>query len=434
MKRLAIIGSGISGLACLYFLASHYEVTLYEQNDYIGGHTNTVEVGNELIKLPVDTGFMVFNRATYPNLIRLFDALGIACETTDMSFSVRHDGLSLEYNGAGYNKLFGQRKNILNLRFWRMLMQLNRFNQEALEMLVSEDIDSLTLLEYVEKQGYGKDFQNLFLIPMSSAIWSTHPKRVLSFPAKTLLRFFHNHGFLGMDTHHQWYVVKGGSKQYVKKILELSSQASLMLNEPVQSVQREENGVIRVHSQKGSKTETREFDHVIVATHADQALRVLEAPTNLQQKCLSAFSYESNIATLHTDSSVLPKNKRCRASWNYHIQTTGAEESIEDLKVSTHYWMNRLQHLGEKVDYIVSINGESIIQPERVLKRIDYQHPVFDLPAIQAQKTLPELNCEGAKTNIYFCGSYFNYGFHEDAFTSGMNLSEQLLGDLKWRG
>ncbi len=431
-KHLAIVGTGIAGLGCLYFLHPHYKITLYEQNEYVGGHTNTVEVTEDGKQLPIDTGFMVFNYQTYPLLTQLFDTLQVPVKKTDMSFSVRHDHRNLEWNGAGYNKLFGQRKNLLNLRFWRMLSQMARFCKEAVDNLENPRYEKLTVAELIAERGYGPDFLELFLVPMSSAIWSTPPQQMLQFPARTLIRFFYNHGFLGMDTHHQWYTVDGGAREYVKKILTLT-RPEILLAHPVQRVVRLENGQVQVTAATtDGKPHQAVYDGVILAAHADQSLRLLQNPTPLQQATLTPFQYAANTARLHTDTSVLPKTRRCWAAWNYQIQPKKQQQgavAIADYQAATHYWMNRLQGVSKTQNYVVSISGGEWLDPAQVCRTIAYEHPVFDVEAIQAQTALPELNREGQRTGVYFAGSYFRYGFHEDAFGSSVALCQQLLGD-----
>jgi predicted NAD/FAD-binding protein len=434
-KRLAIIGSGISGLGCLYFLHRDYQITLYEKNDYVGGHTNTVEVEEDGQQLPVDTGFMVFNKVTYPNLLKLFETLDIPIKPTDMSFSVRHDTYGLEWNGAGLNKLFGQRRNLFNPRFWRMLKQMDRFTKEALDNLDNPRYNTLTVAELIAERGYGQDFLELFMVPMSSAIWSTAPHKMLKFPARTLIRFFHNHGFLGLDTHFQWYTVDGGARTYVRKLLDLC-QPEVLLNRTVQAVTANADNTVSVIAQPPhGQAESRDFDAVIMACHADQSLAALSQPTDLQQRLLAPFRYESNRATLHTDASLLPKARLCRASWNYQIKSAKPDPQNPEIlyDAATHYWMNSLQGISKKQDYIVSINGQSWMRPDSIRQTIAYEHPIFDEPAVAAQDQLSQLNEEGRRTHIYFCGSYFKYGFHEDAFTAALNLSGQLVETLTWR-
>jgi predicted NAD/FAD-binding protein len=431
MKKLAIVGSGIAGLGCLYFLHRHYEITLFEKNAYVGGHTNTLEVEEAGQKLPVDTGFMVFNHVTYPNLKRLFDVLHVPTQTSDMSFSVNHEEMGLEWNGAGFNKLFGQRRNLLNFRFWKMLFQLNRFNQEAVANLQLPCLQQMSVHDYVQERQYGPDFLNLYLIPMSSAIWSTEPHKMLAFPAKTLLSFFYNHGFLGMDTHHQWYTVTGGSREYVKRILELT-QPAIRLNQSVQGVERlVEGGVQIVSQQPNGEIAHERFDAVIMASHADQSLKMLSHPQPDEVALLGAFAYESKVATLHSDISVLPKSKRCWASWNYqirpqpHTSSTHSTETLYD--ASTHYWMNSLQGISDQTPYIVTLNGEDRIDSTKIHHQIPYEHPIFNCAALAAQAELPQLNTYPKNGGVYFCGSYFRYGFHEDAFTSALDLARVLL-------
>lgn len=426
-KRLAIIGTGISGLGCAYFLQHHYDLTLFEKNSHIGGHSNTVNTDEEGRSIAVDTGFMVYNKVTYPNLVRLFAELGITENATDMSFSLQHLPEKLEWSGASFKRLFCQKKNYLNTRFWRMLGQLARFNREALMAIESSAYDNDTLAEYVKKRNYGEDLLRWYLIPMSAAIWSTPPEPMLDFPAVTLIRFFHNHGFLGQDTQHQWYTVQGGSRSYVEK-LTAPFRDRIRLNTPVRQVVRQTSltgeAQVEVTLEDGS---ANRFDRVIMASHADETLRMLTQPNTDEVRLLSAFQYQLNLATLHTDESVMPGCKPCWASWNYRIDQTDGKELP-----STHYWMNCLQQLNAKQNYFVSINGGHRIRPDRILKQIPYHHPIFSREAVSAQSALPQLNQRDGQ-NVYFCGSYFKYGFHEDAFTSALELCRTLLGEDLWR-
>ncbi len=432
--RLAIIGTGIAGLASGYFLKDTHEITFFDVNDYVGGHTNTVDVPCPGGSFPMDTGFMVFNLATYPNLIRFFKALDVPYYPTDMSFSVQHCPLNLEWNGAGLNRVFGQRKNLLNVRFWRMLQQLMRFNQESPQLLKDNAWDDGIVLEksiqeYAQEKGYGEDFLTMFLLPMSAAIWSTDPDRMRAFPIQALLRFFDNHGFFGLDSHHQWYTVEGGSQTYVKKLKPLLN-ARFITEEPVVSVEETGDGVKLVSQNRQTQAfSDHVFDQVILATHADEALKMLTAPTALQQKLLSPFQYEQNLTTIHTDSNVMPKAPLCWASWNYRL----APDSAGALQATTHYWMNNLQKLPTPVAHFVSLNADHLISPEKVIQRIQYTHPCFDVETLKAQHDLPSLNTVSADQKIFFCGSYFRYGFHEDAFTSALNLCRVILGDDLWR-
>jgi predicted NAD/FAD-binding protein len=421
--RLAIIGTGIAGLGCAHFLHQRFDLTLFEQNDYAGGHTNTVTVNEEGRELPIDTGFMVFNHVTYPHLTRLFRELNVDTKPTDMSFAVRHDPTGYEYNGGDFDRIFGQRKNLVSPRFWNFVLKINRFNKETVEALDDPRFATMTLGEYAAHRGYGQDFLDLYIVPMGSAVWSTPPELMLKFPAVTLMRFWHNHGFLGMNTRHPWWTVCNGAKSYVAK-LTIPFKDRIRVSSPVAKVERTAQGV-KVQPRNG---EAEFFDKVIFASHADQTLAMLGDPTEQERTLLSPFKYQANVATLHTDASSMPKTRRCWASWNYRI-SANRDGSI---KPSTIYWMNNLQGVSDKVDYFVSINGEDDIDPDKVLKLINYEHPLFDLPAIESQKMLPALNQIGPDQTTYYCGSYFRYGFHEDAFGSAVNLCKDLLGEDPW--
>jgi predicted NAD/FAD-binding protein len=417
MKQTAIIGTGIAGLGCAHFLHQQSELTLYEKNDYAGGHSNTVLIPEENRSLPVDTGFMVFNKVTYPNLTRLFRELGVAIKPAPMSFSVQHLPTGLEYSGTSLNHLFAQRKNLLRPRFWKMIRQINRFNLEAVNALNAPRYQNHTLGEYVRERNYGEDFLNFYLIPMSSAVWSTRPDLMLEFPAAPLLRFFHNHGFLGLHTQHPWFTVVNGAKAYVEK-LTTPFRDKIHLRRAAASVRRE-GGRVKVTDAAG-RTET--FDQVIFASHADETLRLLADADEHERAALGEFKYQPNTAILHTDASLMPRNKLCWSSWNYRM-ANGPDGRIVP---STVYWMNSLQGVSDRQNYFVSINGENFIQPAAILKRIQYEHPVFSLGAIRAQWDLPKLNERPG--NVFFCGSYFRHGFHEDAFTSALELCRLLTG------
>ncbi len=414
-KKLAIIGTGIAGLGCAYFLHPHYDLTLYEKNDYAGGHTNTVVVEEGGVPMPIDTGFMVYNEVTYPNLTRLFRELDVRVQPAPMSFSVQHLSTRLEFSGSSLNHLFAQRRNLLRPRFWRMVLQINRFNREAVAALNSTEFDSLSLGDYVRQRNYGHDFLNFYLVPMGSAVWSTPPELMLEFPAVALLRFFHNHGFLGLHTQHPWLTVTGGAKTYVEKI-------TAPFRERVQL----RNGAVAVRRTAGQATvtdstgRTESYDRVILACHADESLRLLADADESERALLGEFKYQPNTALLHTDSSVMPRTRLCWSSWNYRIDFDRAGK----ISPSTIYWMNSLQGVSERQNYFVSINGADAVRPETILRRIRYEHPVFSLGTMRAQRELPRLN--ERMTGVFFCGSYFRYGFHEDAFTSALNLSRLL--------
>ncbi len=423
MKTLAIIGTGIAGLGCAHFLHDRLDLTLYEQNDYAGGHTNTITVDEAGRAVPIDTGFMVFNHVTYPNLTRLFRELGVETKPTDMSFSVQHAPTGLEYNGGSLNLLFGQRRNLLRPRHWRMLLAINRFNREAVAALREETWARHSLREYVAERGYGGDMMNLFLVPMGSAVWSTPPEKMLDFPAMTLLRFWHNHGFLGLDTQHPWFTVVNGAKSYVEKMT-TPFRKRVELKKKAVRVERVGDRA-RITTADGSVSE---FDKVILACHGDQALALLADPTALETRLLRAFQYQANTATLHTDTSFMPRTRRCWASWNYRIDTDPAGRVLP----TTHYWMNRLQGVSRHENYFVSLNCHERVAPAKVLRRIEYEHPLFNLAAIAAQKELPQLNRLASSQSTYFAGAWFKYGFHEDGFTSALECARAITGEPLW--
>lgn len=423
MNKLAIVGTGVAGLGCAHFLHPYFDLTLFEQNDYAGGHTNTIDVQELGRTIPIDTGFMVYNEVTYPNLTRLFRELQVATKPTSMSFSVQHLPSGLEYNGTSLNHLFGQRRNLLRPRFWRMLTQINRFNAEVLTALDRPETALQTVRQYVTEHGYGDDFLKLYLIPMSSAVWSTPPQLMLEFPATTLLRFFYNHGFLGLHTQHPWRTVTHGARTYAEKI-KAPFRDKIRLNHRAVCVKRGADHV-QVYTEDGSD---ERFDKIVLATHADQALALLAAPTEAENQCLAPFKYQTNIATLHTDAAVMPKTKRCWASWNYRLDATIQNAAAP----SVHYWMNSLQNVSRRENYFVSLNCHERLAPSKVLRRIEYQHPLFNLAALEAQVELPTLNRLSPHQNTYFCGSYFKYGFHEDAFTSGLHCARDVAGRNFW--
>ncbi len=412
--RLAIVGSGISGLGCAHFLQHDYDITLFEAGAHVGGHTNTITVQEEEREVVMDTGFMVYNEVTYPLLTRLFKELNVPTKETVMSFSVHHGPSGIEWNGAGLNTLFAQRKNLLNLDHWRFLLQLNRFNKEAVAALDEPRWHTMNLREYVEARGYGRAFLERYLIPMAGAVWSSPPDRMLDFPAVTLLRFWHNHGFLGLHTQHQWRTVDGGSREYVKRLIPPFAER-IHLNTPVRNVRRVGQTVEITTERFG----TQVFDRVILASHADQSLRLLEDATALEEEVLSAFKYQANHTQVHTDAKVMPDLKRCWAAWNYRN---------DEGKTTTHYWMNALQGVSDRRNYFVSLNAG--LPSETTLREIDYEHPLFDLKAIAAQDKVTRLNDPGART--WFCGAWTRYGFHEDGLLSAYKLCEAVLGRDPW--
>jgi predicted NAD/FAD-binding protein len=406
MQSLAIIGSGIAGMGCAHLLHNRYNVTLFEELDYVGGHTNTVTVDEAGSPVFIDTGFMVFNYETYPNLCALFKEIDAPVKKTDMSFSVQYLPNGLEYCGSSIRHLFAQKRNIFNPSFLKMLMQINRFNRESVAILDNQLYANYSLGQYVKAFGYSDDMVWKYLIPMSSAVWSTPMDQVLDFPAVSLIRFFKNHGFLGLDTQHQWYTLHAGSQAYREKLI-APFRDNIRLNTKILSVERLESGKVLVITTKGEEIE---FDKVIMASHADQTYQIVKNKTVDEERLLSAFKYQPNLAVLHTDKNQMPKKKLAWSSWNYRV---------EDKMPSTIYWMNKLQGVSDKIDYFVSINPSATLDKSKVIKEIAYEHPLFDVAAMQAQEELSKLNENGP---IYYCGSYFKYGFHEDAYKSAVDL------------
>jgi predicted NAD/FAD-binding protein len=415
MESIAIIGTGISGMGCGHFLHSQYDIDFYEQHNYTGGHTNTVYVEEDGKQIPIDTGFIVFNHATYPNLVRLFKELEVETKKTDMSFGVQHIPTGLEYSSKN---LFAQKKNYFSIRFWKLLFQINRFYKEAEEVLTGDKYDGYSLEKFIREKKYNDDFVHQYIVPMSSALWSTPVDTTLQYPVKVLATFFKNHGLLGISTQFQWYTVHNGSWQYRDKLIAPFSDR-IQLNNPVKKVIRE-NGKVTVISKGDVKT----YDKVIFASHADQSLNLLGDATAQEKALLSPFQYQKNIATLHTDESVMPKIRSTWSAWNYKVEKIGGK-----LTASTVYDMNILQQVSEKKNYFVSINDPGIINPAKIIKNIEYEHPIFTPETAFAQQHLDKLNENGT---TYFCGSYFRFGFHEDAFTSAVRVCERILQRNPW--
>lgn len=414
MEKLAIIGTGIAGMGCGHLLQSKYDLTFYEELDYIGGHTNTVVVEEQERLIPIDTGFMVFNYQTYPNLCRLFEEIKAPVKKTDMSFSVQYLPEKLEYSGSGINHLFAQRKNIFNPSFLKMLLQISRFNKESVQILDRPEFAAYSIGRYIREAGFGEDMLWKYLIPMSAAVWSAPMEQILDFPAVSLIRFFKNHGFLGLNTQHQWYTLDQGSQSY-RELLIAPFRDRIQLRKKVGVVSREEDGKVKVLTVDGS---TSYFDKVIIASHADQAYKMVRSKTPDEQRLLSKFKYQHNKAVLHTDRTLMPQKKLAWSSWNYRVEQQGGQ-----LQPSTIYWMNKLQQVSDRKDYFVSINPGASLHEKSILKEIDYEHPLFDVPAMQAQSELQLLNQKGP---VYYCGSYFKYGFHEDAYASAVELCKRL--------
>lgn len=414
--KVAVIGTGIAGMACASRLHPQIDIELYESETEPGGHTHTVDIIEDGKKVPIDTGFMVYNEVTYPKLIDLLSRLKVPTMPTDMSFGLQHIDSGLEFCGSGLNSLFAQRRNLFSPSFWKMLRGIMRFNKAASAALQGDQLGGVSLREFVGQHDFGADFLRCYLLPMTSAIWSTPPDGMLNFPAASLFRFLHNHGLLGVTTHHQWRTVVGGSRVYRDKLI-APFLDRIRCACPVKSVRRLGSGKVSIEAADGT---SKLYDRVVMATHADTALSLLANPSPAEASLLQCFRYTRNAITLHTDASVMPREKRAWASWNYRLE--GAAEG--GFKASTHYWMNSLQKLPTKRDYFVSVDGRDLVDPPKILQSFSFDHPVFDGPAVAAQANLPRLNRAGP---IFFCGSYFRYGFHEDALMAGFDAADALF-------
>lgn len=408
---IAIVGSGISGLSCAWLLSQRHHVTLYEAADRLGGHTNTVEVAGPRGRQPVDTGFIVYNEATYPNLVALFTHLGIATEASDMSFAVSLDAGRLEYAGTDLWGLFAQRSNLVKPRFLLMLRDLLRFYRDAPGQLAG--LESLTLGDFLDRDGYSRAFREDHLLPMAAAIWSAPSRRLLDFPAASFVRFCDNHGLLKVSGRPIWRTVTGGSKRYIEALMRpLAGRARLGQRARAVSILRDGAGVLL----RDGKGDVRRHDHVVIATHADQALAMLERPSPAERDILGAFGYSRNRAVLHTDARLMPKRRKVWSSWNY-IGRRGGD--LDDLCVT--YWMQKLQNLPGPIDYFLTLNP--VREPTGIVYETTYEHPLFDLAALAAQERLWSLQGEG---NVWFCGAHFGAGFHEDGLQAGLAVAEAL--------
>jgi predicted NAD/FAD-binding protein len=407
--KIAIIGSGISGLTCAYLLQRKHEITVFEADARIGGHTHTVDVEVDGERHAIDTGFIVFNDWTYPNFIRLLDRLGVASQPTEMSFSVHEPCSGDEYNGNNLNSLFARRRNLLSPRFWGMLRDILRFNREALRDLEEQRIAADTTLgEYLRQRGYGERFVERYIVPMGSAIWSMSLADMLNFPLQFFVRFFRNHGLLSVNDRPQWRVISGGSRSYLQP-LSAGFTEHIRLNSAVTRVERDLAGVV-IHTANGPER----FDNVVFACHSDQALRMLDAPTPAEREILGAMRYADNDVVLHTDTRLLPKRPLARASWNYRLGGLGSQAA------AVTYCMNILQGIDSDTSFCVSLNQSAQIDPQKVLGRYRYAHPQFSLAGIAAQARWQELL--GAE-HSYYCGAYWGNGFHEDGVVSALRVA-----------
>ena len=417
--KIAIIGSGISGLSSALLLSQKHNITLFESNNRFGGHANTVEIMHKENVIPVDTGFIVYNKLNYPNLVSFFDFLKVETIDSDMSFAVSARDGQLEYSGS-MKGIFAQKKNFFNLKFYRMLKDIIIFfifgYKYAFQFKESESLG-----EYVKRCNFSKEFINDHLIPMSSAIWSCPEKEILNFPAKTLLTFFKNHQLINFIFRPKWRTVKGGSKQYVNKVIEkLSSDAKnrLILNSKIKSVYCK-NDKVEINFQESTEI----FDKVIMATHPDQTIKLIKNLDEQSTDILRKFKYQKNIVYLHSDSSLMPKNKKTWSSWNY-ISSKSEEKS------SLTYWMNLLQKINNSLNVFVSLNPYITPIKSLTYKKIIYEHPIFNTQTNEAQKKMTEIQ---GKNNIFYAGAWLRYGFHEDGIMSAVNISSLLNIKIPWK-
>jgi len=404
--KIAIVGTGISGLTAAYLLNREHDIVVFEKNDYVGGHTHTHDVKTNESSLAVDSGFIVYNEVTYPNFIKLLDQLGVQRQKTTMGFSVKSVKKNLEYAGNSLKTLFAQRLNYFRPSFWIMLRDILRFNKKGKANLANLSAE-IKLGDYLRQNNYSRSFINHYIIPMGSAIWSTKAKSMMDIPALFFIRFFNNHGLMQVKNRSGWWVIKGGSREYVKKMI-AKFDSKIRLNTAVESISRSENKII---IQVLGKEEI--FDAVVIATHSDQALQLLSDSTQQEIEVLSALPYQSNEALLHTDSSVLPKRKNAWASWNYNL-----DQEVDQPMAMT-YNMNILQTLNTNETYCVTLNNNDLVDSNKILKTLYYEHPQFTPEGISAQKRKHEIS---GINNTYYCGAYWRNGFHEDGVVSALEV------------
>jgi predicted NAD/FAD-binding protein len=411
-QKIAVIGAGISGLLTAYLLSRQHDVTLFEANKYLGGHTHTKTVQSGGKTYGVNTGFIVFNDWTYPNFITLMDQIGVKSEASEMSFSVRDENTGVEYNGTSFNSLFAQRSNLFKPSFWFMIRDILRFNKQTVEMLDNDTIpDALTLGEFVKQYGYGDRFVNHYIVPMGASIWSASVDVIMEFPLRFFLKFFNNHGMLSVDNRPEWRVISGGSKSYIEPLIQ-SFKDNIHLNSPIVSVKRSDENVV-IKTLSGDK---HEFDQVVFACHSDQALGMLDEPTQDEDDILGAIPYQQNEVVLHTDRRLMPKRKLAWAAWNYHIPQRHSEYAMVT------YHMNALQNLHDAPDdFMVTLNRTAEIAPGKIIDKYDYAHPVFTMDGIAAQQRHSEIN---NKNRSHFCGAYWFSGFHEDGVNSALRVAK----------
>jgi len=418
--NIAVIGTGIAGMSAAWLLDQGHQVTVFEKNSRIGGHSNTVDAPTERGSMPVDTGFIVYNEINYPNLTALFEHLQVPTKDSEMSFAASLDDGSFEYAGTDLNGLLGQRSNVVRPRFWSMIRDLLRFYRDAPALLDDPTSSDLNLDEYLRRENYGKDFIRDHLLPMGAAIWSTTAEEMAAYPAQAFVRFFVSHGLLNITNRPQWRTVDGGSRAYVERLT--AGYRNRIRHGGVRAIRRK-NGKVVVEDHTGTKTE---FDEVVIATHADEALRLLDDPSDAERELLGAWRYTENRAVLHTDTSLMPKRARVWSSWNFIGGETTSGDRQAALCVT--YWMNRLQSLDPASPLFVTLNPHRDPAAGKIIGEFDYTHPFFDRAALASQEKLWTLQ---GNRHTWFCGSYFGYGFHEDALQAGLAVAEQLGGSKR---
>jgi len=408
--NIAVVGAGISGLVTAYLLSDEHAVTVYEAGSHIGGHTHTHDISHDGRNYNVDTGFIVFNERTYPNFIKLMSRLGVEWQHSEMSFSVKCYRTGLEFRPSTLNSIFVQRRNIFRPAFYRMLLDALRFRREAGQLSVTDRQYEQTLDQYLIQNKYSPWFIDYFIVPMGSAIWSADPDRFRKFPVRYFAEFFVKHGFLNIKDQPRWLVIKGGSKQYVEPLTR-RFRDNIRLNCGVHKIRRSKASV-EIQA-GGLAPET--FDSVVIATHSDQALTLLEDPSEQERDILGAIDFQENETVLHTDDTVLPCKQAAWAAWNYHIP------SDDRKRVAVTYDMNILQSLEAAVEFCVTLNMTAAIAPEKIIKRLTYHHPVYTPRSLAARRRYAEIN---GQNRTYYCGAYWFYGFHEDGVKSGLEVGK----------
>jgi len=414
--NIAIIGTGIAGNVAAYHLSKNHNITVFEANDYIGGHTHTHEIQHADQLYKVDSGFIVFNEKTYPNFISLLDELNVKSQKSLMSFSVKCEKTNLEYNGTTLNSLFAQRRNVFRPKFIGMIKDILRFNENAPRLLEQQD-ENLSLGEYLQKNNYKSEFINHYIIPMGAAIWSADPKIMHTFPAHYFIRFFHNHGMLNVNDRPVWRVIENGSNSYVHQLTK-TFRKDIRLNTPVKSLRRYPDHIEIETQQFGIEN----FDYVFIACHSNQALHLLQDPTNIEKQVLGDIQYQENEAVLHTDTLILPKRKLAWAAWNYHILKRSQN------RVALTYNMNILQSLKAPVEFCVTLNNSKAIDESKIIKTMRYDHPIITPQSVTAQQRHREIN---ANNRTFYCGAYWRFGFHEDGVVSALNALNHFKEEIE---